>query len=172
MQDGDPPNIATSVQQVLQQHFIDRDIARNFAVSWIKNSPRLHSDDSEIISNLRYIHQIPGIFQNWEMTLNGKFFNFFLPWYVRHCYRQSPECNALSSTMVGTLKTCNSNKICFLSSRLISLLLHDAFLCKCFTPPIHAIRVSFYCYLRFFHDLINLRAKKWLLFESFEILLL
>ena len=64
MQGGAPPRIATSVQQVLQQHFSVRDIARNFAVSWTKDSPRLHSDDSEIISNLRYTHQIPGIFQN------------------------------------------------------------------------------------------------------------
>ena len=33
MQNGAPPRIATSVRQVLQQHFGDRIITRNFAVS-------------------------------------------------------------------------------------------------------------------------------------------
>ena len=34
LQDGAPPHIATSITQVLQQHFGYKLIARNFAVSW------------------------------------------------------------------------------------------------------------------------------------------
>ena len=38
MQDGAPPHIATSVQQVLQQHFGDRIIKRNFIILWPSHS--------------------------------------------------------------------------------------------------------------------------------------
>lgn len=41
MQDGAPPHIAQCVRPVLQQHFGDRVISRNFAVSWPPRSPDL-----------------------------------------------------------------------------------------------------------------------------------
>lgn len=41
MQDGDPPHVATSVQEVLQQHFDDRITSRNLAVPWPPRYPDL-----------------------------------------------------------------------------------------------------------------------------------
>ena len=43
---------------------------------------------------------------------------------------------------------------------LLWLLLYNALLHKCFTQPIYVTHVSFQHHLRFFHSLINLRAKK------------
>ena len=44
MPDGTPQHIATSVQQVLQQHFGDRIMARNMAVSRPPRTPDLILD--------------------------------------------------------------------------------------------------------------------------------
>ncbi|GBM27853.1 hypothetical protein AVEN_66405-1 [Araneus ventricosus] len=111
IQDGAPTHVATCVRQVLQQHFGDRVIYHNFGVFWPPRYPGLTPMDFWFLGYLKSKVYTPNPRDLSEMKDAIKHEVIQAPpCYVRHCWKKSPVCNALSSAKVGTLKTWNSNK--------------------------------------------------------------
>ncbi|GBN96685.1 hypothetical protein AVEN_246541-1 [Araneus ventricosus] len=96
---------------MLQQHFGDRVISHNFGVLWPPRFPGLTPMDFWFLGYLKSKVYTSNSLDLSELkdAIKREVIQT-APCYVRHCWKKSPACNALSSAKVGTLKTWNSNK--------------------------------------------------------------